>query len=276
MSDDDTTDDSGIDAVSADGQIYARVTDSGIDTSAGERPDLPQIHDEVTVTDSPRTDNDLSLPADSEQWIVGQERVPNGASHRFEVWVPLDDGAVQVSTRRLQLYGEMVRNGHSNSRPYLEELFVVDQPRVERAIETTDVRRESQNQLTFRGSALQMGGSGPARSPYTDNLSFRHDWLHATDPEQGSRWEAFVPMEAASFSAANGCVVVEWTDEMILRSDGAYTDLIDDNDGLRVKNLFTVPEEEVPEADHSGEQVDADTVGRFDTNADIVGSTRFQ
>ena len=261
----------------SDADIYAVVTDDGaINRSVKERPALPQFHDTV----------DLPALVENESysyWVVGRTR-PSFSQHGYEVWAPLAESSPSTNHNDSRLHinpNDLIANGHENTNPHLEELFIVERSQIEQTYSAGTVRQMLGNrseQLSYRdtGSAVSLRDDGetPVRSQHPSSLGQGHGWVHGTDPEQNTVHEIFVPMEDLQIRIDRGCFLVEWTNDAVYRTTASSRrDLIDRQDGLFCKNLMTVPEEVVPdrpEDEHN--TVEPDAVAYHEHSADMTNT----
>ena len=266
----------------SDADIYAVVTDDGvINLSVKERPELPQFHEQSTTAT-------VDLPALVENesysyWVVGRTR-PSVTDHAYETWAPLAESSPRVNYdgNRLRINpNDLIANGHQNTNPHLEELFIVERSQIEQAYSAGTVRQmlgDRSEQLRYRdtGSAVSLRDDGetPVRSQHPNSLGQGHEWVHGTDPEQSTVHEIFVPMEDLQIRIDRGCFLVEWTNDAVYRTTASSRrDLIDRQDGLFCKNLMTVPEEVVPdrpEDEHN--TVEPDSVAYHEYRADMTNT----
>ena len=266
----------------SDADIYAVVTDDGvINRSVKERPALPQFHEQPTTAT-------VDLPALIENesyshWVVGRTR-PSFSEHGYEVWAPLAESSPSANHNDNRLHinaNDLIANGHDNTNPHLEGLFIVRRSQIEQAYSAGTVRGMldgRSEQLSYRdtGSAVSLRNDGetPVRSQHPSSLGQGHGWVHGTDPEQDTLHEIFVPMEDLQIRIDRGCFLVEWTNDAVYRTTArSRRDLIDQQHGLFCKNLMTVPEEVVPdtpEDEHNA--VEPDAVAYHEYRADMTNT----
>ena len=266
----------------SDANIYAVVTDDGvINRSVKERPTLPQFHEKPTTAT-------VDLPALVENesyvyWVVGRTRT-SFTDHAYEVWAPLAESSPSTNPNYNRLYinaNDLIANGHGNTNPHLEELFIVERSQIEQAYSAGTVRQMldgRSEELSYRdtGSAvsLQDDGETPVRSQHPSSLGQQHGWVHGTDPAQNTMHEIFVPMGDLQIRIERGCFVVEWTDDAIYRTTApSRTNLLDEQGGLFCKNLMTVPERVVPDTpEDEHNTVEPDSVAYHEYRAGMTNT----
>ncbi len=267
-----------IDGVGSDSDMYARVTDDGIDMTATDRPDLSGIDIGRRSIVQMRIQE---CSADS--FLICRDR---GAHSEAEVWMPItQDLTVRVSSSETKL---VVSNPEFKIKTH--DLFSMN---IGTNALCTDMIRVSTDNLlqhvanTCDGSEQMRGDVRPALAEDTDipaeckyePMDYNNRWVHvSTRSRNGSMasWEAYTPIDETEITldpaTVGGPMQAQWNESMILRHARRVSgnSITQSQDGLYISRVHIVDEQDVPRTGEA-EIVEDSSVGRLEQYADNVG-----
>jgi hypothetical protein len=267
-----------IDGVGSDSDMYARVTDDGIDMTATDRPDLGGIDICGRSVVQMRI---KECPANS--FLICRDR---RAHSRAEVWIPITQSlTVRVSKSQTKL---VVSNADFKIKTH--DLFSMNIG--DNTLCTDMVRVTTSNLLqhvanTCDGSEQMKGDVDRALAEGTDisaeckyeQIDCKNRWVHASTRSSNdsmASWEAYTPIGETEITVdpatVGGPIQAPWNESMILRHAGRVRGdgITQSQDGLYVSRVHIVDEQDVPRTGEA-EMVEDSTVGRLEQYADNVG-----
>lgn len=260
-----------VDEIDSDSKLYGRVTEDGVDVTVTERPEIPGVDplSKSTLLQKLRR-------CEHSSFIIGTNR---SIGLSWETWIPVTgDLAIGVN----HMYDCFTFNNH--------EFMVRTEHNTDPDVPITDFYMTKKSTLVSHLSDTVGDGDqliGDARPVTTQSNSFSQDrllydeddapsWVHATSPNDGHNWEAYVPLEDTVVDICTpfgpSRMELKWSDEMILRRyrDDEVNTLTETQDALYVSNLHVMHEDQVPSGSGIASHED-EHVRRLDTEADDVG-----
>lgn len=252
-----TSDDKhGLEDVSSDNEIYARVDADvpGAVTDETQRPDLPALHgiDKTTFETGEK-----ALDAISTRWVVAREgdQIPED----FEVWIPQSEFTMELQPElndntglfRIEPTGTSIQVGTDVGRHFATELYWVSHIPLTNAHDEP-VEPETDTTIRAGDSAFdidedQFQASIP--DEYIDNTG---EWIRGADTvAQGNdtSFEIFVPRDEYQIIGSHAHPQIAFTSNSITRGPDPSTgrNVTDRQEGLYVDQIHVVSEDAVPD-----------------------------